>query len=220
MAKDPAFLFYPDNFMSGTMFMSDEQVGKYMRLLCAQHLTGHLSEKHMLIICKSYDEDIWNKFEKDGDGNYFNIRLENEIIKRQNFSDSRKANRIGKTKDLKKTSKKQVKNKSITYDNHMGNGNENGNINEIVKSTFSENFMFHWKKWIEYKKLQHNFTFKQIRYEQTSINELEKLSGGNEEIAIKIIDTSIAKGWKGLFRLDTKTQIQTPEPIGKRYREL
>ncbi len=86
MSKDPAFLFYTQDFMAGTMFMTDEQVGKYVRLLCAQHQHGHLSEKQMLHITKSFDEDIFGKFEKDENGKYFNKRLGIEIEKRENFS--------------------------------------------------------------------------------------------------------------------------------------
>jgi len=53
MGKDPAFLFYSSDFTIGTQFMTDEQVGKYIRLLCAQHQTGHLDEEHMtgLMLC-------------------------------------------------------------------------------------------------------------------------------------------------------------------------
>lgn len=119
MAKDPAFLFYSDNFMSGTMFLTDEQVGKYIRLLCAQHLTGHLSEKDMLKICRSHDEDIFNKFSKDQTGKFFNERLEIEINKRKAFSDSRSKNR--------NSNKKQVSNISKTSVKHLEDENENGN---------------------------------------------------------------------------------------------
>ncbi len=48
MAKDPAFLFYTGDFSTGTQFFTDEQVGKYVRLLMAQHQIGHLEEKHMI----------------------------------------------------------------------------------------------------------------------------------------------------------------------------
>ena len=34
MAKDPAVLFYTNDFLSRTFTMTDEQVGKYIRLLC------------------------------------------------------------------------------------------------------------------------------------------------------------------------------------------
>ena len=43
--KDPAFLFYTNDFDRGCQFFTDEQVGKYIRLLMAQHQHGHLSEK-------------------------------------------------------------------------------------------------------------------------------------------------------------------------------
>ena len=66
--KDPAFLFYSNDFSIGTQFLSDEQVGKYVRLLLAQHQHGHLTEKQMLFICKSYDFDIVSKYKKDDNG--------------------------------------------------------------------------------------------------------------------------------------------------------
>lgn len=137
MAKDPAFLFYSDNFLSGTMFFTDEQVGKYMRLLCAQHQHGHLSEKHMLHICKTYDKDIWDKFTKDESGLFYQPRLETEVEKRKNFTESRRKNRLSPKKQTVKPKKKS--NTSKTYDSsyenhmstHMGNGNGNGNNNVI-----------------------------------------------------------------------------------------
>src|ERR1051326_2827106 len=102
MAKDPAFLFYSDNFQSGTQFFTDEQAGKYIRLLCAQHLHGHLTEKHMMHICKTHDVEIWAKFSKDEHGKYYNERLENEISRRKRYSDSRSSNRKSNHKKEKK----------------------------------------------------------------------------------------------------------------------
>lgn len=128
MAKDPAFLFYTNDFSSGTQFFTDEQLGKFLRLLMAQHQHGHLSEKQVLIICKSHNEDtqeILRKFEKDEDGFFYNLRLENEINKRKDFSKSRSDNRLGKIKPKKKTSKSYVK--------HMENENKDVNRNKEKK---------------------------------------------------------------------------------------
>ena len=69
--KDPAFLFYSGDFLSGTMLMSDEEVGQYIRLLCLQHQKGHLREKDMISICKECNEEIYWK--NDG---MANIRIE------------------------------------------------------------------------------------------------------------------------------------------------
>lgn len=57
--KDPAFLFYSSDFLSGTLLMSDEEIGQYIKLLCLQHQKGHLKEKDMMNICKSYNENFF-----------------------------------------------------------------------------------------------------------------------------------------------------------------
>jgi len=62
--KDPAVLFYTQDFLTGTMLMDDNQVGKYIRLLCLQQQNGGLTEREMLRICGEYDEDIFKKFER------------------------------------------------------------------------------------------------------------------------------------------------------------
>ena len=130
--KDPAFLFYSSDFLSGTMLMSDEEIGQYIKLLCLQHQKGHLKEKDMLNICKSYNEDIFSKFKKDEEGNYYNERLEYETNKRKAYSESRRNNR--KKKEEKETYEKDMNNICNSYEEHMENENvnENININETV----------------------------------------------------------------------------------------
>jgi hypothetical protein len=112
MAKDPAFLFYSSDFLTGTQFFTDEQTGKYIKLLCLQHQQGHLNLKDMLKICKRQDKDIFRKFKKDENGLFFNERLESEVVKRNKYSKSRSENR-------------KKKNISTSYVQHMENENEN-----------------------------------------------------------------------------------------------
>lgn len=205
MPKDPAFLFYVNDFDSGTKFFTDEQVGKYLRLLIAQFQHGALSEKQVIFICRELDEDIMKKFQKDENGNYFNVRLAEEITKRSRFSESRSNNRKGKNKE-------EVKNISSSYvepyvhhmENENENENEDKNISKNVSNPFSENFMEFWNQWKEYKRKQHKFIFKLKSSEQTSLNNLFKLSNGSEITAKSIIDQSIANGWKGFFELKNK----------------
>ena len=108
MSKDPAVLFYTSDFLSGTFTMTNEQVGKYIRLLCLQHQKGKLTEKDMLSICQAYDADIWEKFEQL-DGFFINNRMYDEAIRRSKFTESRRNNA------------KSVKNDSISeaYAKHM-----------------------------------------------------------------------------------------------------
>lgn len=128
MAKDPAFLFYPGDFNTGTQFFTDDQVGKYMRLLMAQHQHGHLTQEQVLHICKSYDKHVMAKFVQDSDGLWFNERLETEILKRKNFVKSRSENRT------------KGKNISKTHEQHVENKNENRIDNEIIKKSKLEIF--------------------------------------------------------------------------------
>lgn len=137
MAKDPAFLFYTGDFSTGTQFFTDEQVGKYIRLLMAQHQHGHLSENHVLHICKTYDKDVMSKFVKDSAGLWFNQRLEDEINKRKQYSKSRAENR------------KSKKNISSTYVKHMENENRNEDINIIKKELFADEI------WLDQLKITH-----------------------------------------------------------------
>ena len=124
MSKDPAFLFYSSDFLTGTLLMSMEQKGKFITLLCIQHQKGHMSERDMLQICGTYDEDIFDKFQKDSDGKFFNERLKEEIEKRKSYSESRRNNR--KKKD-------DVIIISDTYVQHMENENEIENTIENKK---------------------------------------------------------------------------------------
>lgn len=89
MAKDPAFLFYPSDFMIGTAFFSHEQRGKYISLLCYQHQLGHLTEQQMVDVCGGKDEMIFKKFRMDKKGCFFNEKLEFEKKRRSNFVRSR-----------------------------------------------------------------------------------------------------------------------------------
>lgn len=133
MSKDPAVLFYTSDFLSGTMTMTDEEVGQYIRLLCLQHQKGRLSEKDMLFVCKKKN-DVFLKFLVDKNGNYYNKRLEEEAEKRSNYCKSRGYNKKGHTK-----TKNHMKIISKSYENHMENENEDENKdnNKIIKKKFT-----------------------------------------------------------------------------------
>lgn len=214
MGKDPAFLFYTNDFFSGTQFFTDEQVGKYLRLLMAQHQHGHLSEKHMIMICNSYDVDIWNKFTKDADGKFYQKRLEEEIFKRKAYSESRATNRKSKGKH-----KKHKKNISKTYQSDMENENKDENINkdkiknEITFPFDSEKFKFTWSKWLQYRK-EINHPYKSPLSQQAALKTLSKHS---EQTAIEMIEQSIANSWQGIFEIKngkpTKRIGSTPEEL-------
>lgn len=94
--KDPAFLFYYQDFAYGTRKMSFAEKGAYIELLCEQADTGHLDlEKDIKRILKN-DFPIWDaicdKFTCDSNGLFFNEVLEEHINKRAKYTESRRNN--------------------------------------------------------------------------------------------------------------------------------
>ncbi len=203
MSKDPAVLLYTSDFLSGTFTMSDEQVGRFIRLLCLQHQKGKLTEKDMQSICKGYDEDVYAKFQLI-DGYYINKRMYQEAEKRSKFTESRRKNASAKH-----------------MPNHMENENENinENKNRNVLIYPSSEFQNLWEEWIDYKKEEHRDKYKSTKTEQKAIDNLIKLSEGNYKIAEEIVNNSIANKYKGLFKPIHNTQKQAPKNKIEQYQD-
>jgi hypothetical protein len=70
-----------------------------------------------------------------------------------------------------------------------------------------------WLRWLDFKISQFNFKYKTKASEQTAVNELTSLCNGNYDLADKIVNHSIANGYKGLFPL--KQTIE--QPIKKEF---
>jgi len=218
MAKDPAFLFYTGDFSTGTQFFTDEQLGKYLRLLMAQHQHGHLTENQVLFICKSYDDAIFSKLVKDSEGLFFNERLEIEVNKRKAFSESRRKNKEGKTKEPEIISK--------SYDNHMEDRNKDkieiktkkgkgGSGEKPKKKLHDETLLIPdefkplWQEWLNYRKDKGKKPYAGIKWEQIAVNKFIELSGNNIETAKLIVLQTIQNNWEGLFQLKTPIQNGT-----------
>jgi uncharacterized protein YdaU (DUF1376 family) len=204
--KDPAFLFYSSDFLTGTMFFTDEQVGQYIRLLCAQHQKGRLSEKDMLHICKSYDKDIFSKFTKDADGNFYNDRLEVEINKRKEYTESRRNNRLKGIENKKNKPSKQ-KSYDTSYVEHMENEIEDINVidkkNKRSKA-FKPNFetLPEWMQsplivWHDYKKAKKE-NYVEVGW-NALITKLQSEFTNERDLAIAV-NNSMAHNWKGIFK--------------------
>jgi hypothetical protein len=206
MSKDPAFLFYPSDFLSGTMFFTDEQTGKYIRLLCVQHQHGSLTEEQMMFISKSYDKDIWSKFDKDDDGRFFQHRLKEEIEKRKKYCESRGNNKRGK---IKKEDNTKIISKS--YDNHMGNINRNKDIDVVDLPFKSIEFS---EKWNEYTKFRSENRYPKFKLTglKNHFSRLMKLCGGNEQTAIAIYNEAMANNYQGIFPLKEKKDGTNKKP--------
>ena len=151
MAKDPAFLFYPNDWIGGTMGMTFEEKGAYIDLLMMQFNRGHMTS-HMIgqVVGQVWDK-LQHKFVQDEEGKWFNERLDSEKEKRSNFTLSRRNNKKGTNQHNKSRSYDQSYDKHMA--SHMENVNENVNVNVIInedmwliqKKRFLENEGFFYK---------------------------------------------------------------------------
>lgn len=127
MAKDPAFLFYPSDWISGTLGMTFEEKGAYFELLMTQFNQGHMTSHMIGRMVGQLWSSIQHKFIQDENGLWYNIRLEEEKKKRKAFTESRRNNIKGKNQYTEKTTKKVGHKKG-----HMTSHMENVNVNEII----------------------------------------------------------------------------------------
>lgn len=92
--RAPAFQFYADDFLAGTMTMTNEERGAYISLLCLQWSKGFVTELDIQRIClgmPTHCQGICqSKFEIGEDGNYRNRRLEKERDKQKERSEKQR----------------------------------------------------------------------------------------------------------------------------------
>jgi hypothetical protein len=124
MAQDPAFLFYPGDYLRDTQCLSENAQVAYDRIMCEHMRKICISQDQLNFFTKRLTEDeknellmVLNKVE----GGYQIAWVAESICKRKAYSESRRNNRAGK---LNKT--------SLTYDKHMENEIEIEDEKEIV----------------------------------------------------------------------------------------
>lgn len=86
--KAPAFPLYVDDFLAGTMEMSQAEAGAYIRLLCHQWNRGSIPvepEKQQRLAGGSVSADVLAKFRPAADGQLKNERLESVRAEREAF---------------------------------------------------------------------------------------------------------------------------------------
>lgn len=126
MSKDPAFLFYPGDWLGGTIGMTLEEKGAYMELLMMQFTRGHMTSHMIGQAIGQLWVKIQDKFLQDDKGLWYNARLDLEKDNRKKFTDSRKNNLFG----VNQYSKKEGHLRGHTS-SHMEDEDEN--INELIK---------------------------------------------------------------------------------------
>jgi len=130
MAKDPAFLFYSQDWIVGALTLTMEERGQYITIIAQMHQQGRMDEKTIRFLVGNVSDNLKTKFKIDKDGKWFNERLELETSKRNKFTASRRENGA-------KGGRPKKKPLGLDMDNHMGNEDEDVNNNKGIP-TFEE----------------------------------------------------------------------------------
>lgn len=140
MAKDPAFLFYSQDFYTGVATLNFEDRGKYITILCLMHQQGRMSEETIWFLVGSVSVSLKSKFSIDENGLWYNERLEDEVKKRAEFTASRRSNgsKGGRPKANGKPKNNHMQNH---IDNHMEDENEIDNYidSRVLKKEVDSN---------------------------------------------------------------------------------
>jgi len=205
MAKDPAFLFYPNDYIGGTMGMTFEEKGAYIELLMLQFNRGHMTS-HMVgqTVGQLWDK-IKDKFVIDANGLYYNVRLEQEKENRKAFSNSRRNNLSG-TNQYSNKEKKEVGHMT----SHMEDVNEDifNFKSSMVKYGFKENLISEWLKVRKNKKATNTETAFNKFIIQVELTKKDKN---------KVLEICIERSWSGFnaewikSELDVKKQTTAPD---------
>lgn len=195
MAKDPAFLFYSSDFLTGVSDLTFEERGQYITLLCIQHQKGFLTQKMIDIAVPGCSEDVLEKFEKTEQG-YVNQRLEKEANRRENFikkqsENGSKGGRPKKPNENPNINPKKTQPKSQTKpikENEIDNENEDVNASESAnsKETAHEIFMQLYHTWYKEKfGLSPKIQAKDAKALKSIITYLKKQGDGDIDVAKK-----------------------------------
>lgn len=193
MAKDPAFLFYPGDYLRDTQCLSEAAQVAYDRIMC-EHMRNICISKPLLdFFTKRLTPDQKEELEtilKKVPGGYQIDWVAESIEKRRKYSDSRRKNRTSTRKT------------SSSYVPHMENGIENEDENRIKE----------WGVWGESILKGNDHIWEQMRGRQVTQEELNVF-----------YSVAIRNGWtlesQGAFRVAlhgfsaTKQQEQKPKRI-------
>ena len=241
MSKDPAFLLYSNDFLSGVSDLTMQERGQYITLLCLQHQKGHLTEKaiHLVLGIENLDaiSDLLSKFSVDKSGKFFNKRLDEEMKKRSSISKKNSANAHKKWEKWRNersatadatahanAEQPQMRNVCQTSASRVENENEDISISSktlkesdyLEERNFSPVLKESIKSWFSYKQERRE------KYKQKGLIAFLNKAGGmardhGDQAVIDAIEIAMANGWKGIAWEKVRGSPASPVPRTREY---
>lgn len=130
--KEPAFLFYPMDYLVVTRRLSKDQKSDFIFLLCVQHFDFEISDKEMFeVIDKDKDKAVLDLFIRTEHNTFYYEPLRKEHLRRISYSETQKQN------ILKRWNKKNL-NKEYDGNTNVKPSNKNGTT-DVLQSKHDGN---------------------------------------------------------------------------------
>lgn len=198
-----SFLLYVD-IIHSVNILDDEEAGQLFK-----HILDYVNDKNPILedrLLQATFEPIRQSLKRDLQK--YDRRLEVAKNNGEKGGRPRKAEITKKTQSVKNKPKKPVSD-SVSVSVSVSDSDSDSVINLPFNS---KRFSNAWSLWKDYKKKDFRFTFKSSISERSALSKLYKLSEGNEESALLIIEQSVANGWKGFFELSKSQNTKSNEP--------
>lgn len=227
--KAPAFQFYAQDFLTGTLDMTMEEKGIYITLLSIQWSKGEIPKERLgLLIHREWDKVpslVKKKFTDLGD----EVRNERLYLAKEKMDEFRKKQRVNglkggrPLKDKTQTKPNNNPNKSSSIEDRSKKIEDRKKKKEIeVELPFaSEIFSETWNVFLQMKWDAHKFKYKSKASMKRQLSNLVNLSGNDETIAVQILNQSIANQWSGIFEIkNNNNNARSNKPTRSELEEL
>ena len=212
--KAPAFQFYAQDFLTGTLDMTMEEKGIYITLLSIQWSKGEIPKERLgLLIHREWDgvpDLVKKKFTDLGD-TVRNERLYLAKVKMDEFREKQRVNGLkgGRPKTQNKTNKNPNKSSSIEDRSKKIEVRKKKKDIEVELPFSSEIFSETWNAFLKMKWDVKKFKYKSEESMKRQLLNLVNMSGNDETLAIKILNNSIANQWDGIHPLKNNNNYAT-----------
>lgn len=224
--KAPAFQFYAQDFLTGTLDMTMEEKGIYITLLSIQWSKGEIPKERLgLLIHREWDgvpDLVKKKFTDLGD-TVRNERLYLAKIKMDEFREKQRVNGLkgGRPKTQNKTNKNPNKSSSIEDRSKKIEVRKKKKDIEVELPFASEIFSETWNAFLKMKWDVKKFKYKSEESMKRQLLNLVNMSGNDETLAIKILNNSIANQWDGIHPLKNNNNYdRSSKPKGFDIKEV
>ena len=209
MAKDPAFLFYPGDYLRDTQNFTEHQQVAYDRIMCEHMRNICITQTQLNFFTKRLNPEEKNEllfYLKQVEGGFQIEWVAESIEKRRSYSENRRDNRTKNKKDI-----------CLSHDEHMENEIENENINKNSKN--NEAFVLPtWipeETWKAYLEVRNKKKAAKTTYAlNLIIKKLEKIRLENKDYPVAVLNQSITGGWSDVYPLK-KSEPQKQQPFIK-----